>query len=506
MSAADTPPAREDMWDQAADQVLAAVIQHGEEVAEFAIEWVTTDDLPGAQPWRRALWAEIQARGATGASVDYDSLMAFAHERMGADGPAIIMGLGVRTRAVRGSIGVYVRNLLELAIGVAVSAEGARPSGVRKAKVRKLLDRLEEIERAPSEAGARTPGFVAITAVEEQPVEWLWEHRIPVGALTILAGNAGIGKSTLGLELAARVTRGQVASLPGNEPADEAAVEANVMLITTEDHIAMTVKPRLRVAGADLERVQVLPPDCGFDLTLPSQIGFLRGWAEKIRPRLIVLDPLTTCLDASIDSHKDQDVRRALRPLYQLASEIDAAIVGVVHLKKGIAGDAPPMHRVMGSIGITAAARSVLLVTLDPEDPERSPARFVSTIKHNLAPPSKAVEFALLRTDPAEQHAAVTWRGEVDRDPLADPLSNGVADGPKVGAAKAWIMDTLAAGPLASADLLELAEQAGHSERTLNRARSLMPEVSVIQAGRRWWWELREPAGIPDGDPLDDAP
>lgn len=483
INGAETELHRETIWVQATDQLLAAVIQGGIEAAEFAAEYLSVDDIPPTA-WRRDLWTELRRRAAAGAEVSDDALMAFAHESMGAGGPGELHRLAVRIKPP--VLGIAVRNVLEVAVAAAVDVEKGRPKGIRAARLRALADRLEVAQQAPAN-DARGPEFVAISGVVEEPVEWIWRYRVPAGALTILAGNEGVGKSTLGLELVARITRGQLGDLPGQTDAERGYEASHAFVMSTEDHVATTIRPRLRVAGADLERVFVPNEDSGADLTLPSQIGFLRAWAEKMRPRLILLDPLTTCLDAGIDSHKDQDVRRALRPLYQLAAEIGAAIVGVVHLKKGAGTEGPATHRVMGSVGITAAARSVLIVGRDPEDPERSPVRFVQLAKSNLGPPALPVEVALARSSPDDDHAAIGWRGEVERDVAS---LNGSADGARLAAAREWLREVLRDGQLSSVELFERADVAGHAERTVDRARASMSDVVVTQRGRQWWWEL----------------
>jgi len=101
--------------------------------------------------------------------------------------------------------------------------------------------------------------------------------------------------------------------------------------------------------------VKVWSAGDGEDLTFPSGIGRLRQFCERERPRLLILDPLTGVIDSGIDSHKDQDIRRALKPLYGLAAEIGASITGISHLNKSTASG-PWNYRVMGSVGIAAAA------------------------------------------------------------------------------------------------------------------------------------------------------
>jgi Histidine-specific methyltransferase, SAM-dependent len=89
-----------------------------------------------------------------------------------------------------------------------------------------------------------------------------------------------------------------------------------------------------------------------------------------------MVDPLMAHLPVQVNSWKDQMVRQALAPLHGLAEETGAAVLVVAHLNKGQGTD--PLHRLGGSIGIPAAARSVLLLGRS-RVPRRAGARFSLT-------------------------------------------------------------------------------------------------------------------------------
>ncbi len=44
--------------------------------------------------------------------------------------------------------------------------------------------------------------------IAPKPVEWLWPGRVAIGKQTMIAGEAGLGKSQAVLDMAARVTTG----------------------------------------------------------------------------------------------------------------------------------------------------------------------------------------------------------------------------------------------------------------------------------------------------------
>ena len=69
----------------------------------------------------------------------------------------------------------------------------------------------------------------------------------------MVAGNPGLGKSQFTTYLAAQVSTG------GNWPAREGKCPyGSVLMLSAEDDVADTIRPRLEAAGADIDRVLVL--------------------------------------------------------------------------------------------------------------------------------------------------------------------------------------------------------------------------------------------------------
>src|SRR5579859_6662641 len=227
---------------------------------------------------------------------------------------------------------------------------------------------------------------VRASDVQAEPVDWLWPGRVPLRAVSVLAGDPGLGKSLLTVELAARVSRGDL------------EVAGSVLLLTAEDSFAHVVRPRLEAADAVLERIRFgsVTRD-GFEtsILLPDDLGLLRQLVLAERARLVVIDPLSAHLSASVNSWKDQEPRRALAPLHRLADEAAAAVVVVAHLNKGPGTD--PLQRLGGSIGLPAAARSVLLLAHDPGDPdgEGGSRRVLAQAKSNFSVMAPALGFEI---------------------------------------------------------------------------------------------------------------
>jgi hypothetical protein len=128
--------------------------------------------------------------------------------------------------------------------------------------------------------------------VKSRSVEWLWPGWIALGKLTVLDGDPNLGKSTLLLDLAARVSR------DGRMPDGSAGPVGASLILSAEDGEEDTIKPRLAAAGAVARRVFTLPAvkgDDGADRLpeIPLDLPAIETAAAKRRARLVVIDPLT---------------------------------------------------------------------------------------------------------------------------------------------------------------------------------------------------------------------
>jgi RecA-family ATPase len=157
-----------------------------------------------------------------------------------------------------------------------------------------------------------------LSEVEPEQVEWLWPGRLPLGKLAVLDGDPGLGKSVVTLDVAARLSVGL--ELPDGQPCEP----AGVVLLSAEDGLRDTIRPRLDAAGADSERIFALSTVVEAKggermISLTKDLTVIERAIERVEAGLVVVDPLTAFLSEKTDSHKDQDVRRALAPLAALA-------------------------------------------------------------------------------------------------------------------------------------------------------------------------------------------
>lgn len=301
-----------------------------------------------------------------------------------------------------------------------------------------------------------------------ETVAWLWPGRIPAGKLTLIEGDPATAKSTLSLDIAARVTRG--APWPDGTPGRHPAA---VLLLSAEDGWGDTIRPRLEAAGADLDRcICVAARDVDGEygplrrpIVLPDDIAWIAGLTHTTNAALVVIDVLAAYLADRIDAHKDQSVRRLLAQLATAAAHTGAAVVMLRHHNKAVGG--PAMYRGGGSIGLIGAARAAHAVIRDPDDPDH---RLLATIKSNLA--TEAPTWGYTLTDvPHLGVARITWDPAPDPRTATELLAGGTSAA--LDDAVTWLTDWRKTHPgeVPSAQLTADAASAGISPTTLHRAR-----------------------------------
>lgn len=318
-----------------------------------------------------------------------------------------------------------------------------------------------------------------LSEVEPERVEWLWPGRLPLGKLSVLDGDPGLGKSAVTLDLAARVSAGL--DLPDGGECDA----AGVVLLSAEDGLADTIRPRLDAAGADTERIVALSTVSegrseGQTISIPKDLGTVERAIARVGAALVVVDPLMAFLAEKTDSHKDQHVRRALAPLAALVERTRTAAVIVRHLSKGEGGN--PLYRGGGSIGIIGAARSGLVVGVDPENPEQ---RILAANKHNLSRAARSLVFRVCSAPNGS--ARIHWIGASNLS-AADILKAPV-DRDKKSAlqeAKDFLREALTDGRVPAERVKKDARGADISESTLKRAKREMGIASKKQSDGSW--------------------
>jgi RecA-family ATPase len=299
-----------------------------------------------------------------------------------------------------------------------------------------------------SQLPAFEPVFVCMENVIPKPVSWLWTGRFPRAMLSLLIGIEGKGKTFVALDMAARITMGR--PWPDSTTEFDTSPVGNMVFLTSEDHLEFTVRPRLDAAGADSNRVFALQGvksregDAFFDIMqhLPALEKMIQVVGDV---RLVIVDPLTAYL-GSVDQHKNGEVRVALSRFSNLAEKYSCSVLGISHLNKDVTKQA--IHRTIGSVAFSAAARAVWLVSEDQADPDR---RLLVPVKMNLARMARSLAFKI-------DNMAVAWEaGQFDYQ--ADEVLAVDGHGEERGAladASQWLQSVLSDGRVRSAEIFRM--------------------------------------------------
>ena len=327
--------------------------------------------------------------------------------------------------------------------------------------------------------------IIDVLGVEAKAVEWLWSGWVPYGSITVLDGDPGLGKSILTCALASAVSSGGV--LPRCEQPTPVGA---VLILSAEDDVSRTLKPRLRVAGADVSRVHLwagVKKDVGGQTvtslpTFPDDADTLRRAILAYEVKLVIIDPLYAYFADSVDAFKDQHVRRVLSVIHRVAEETRAAILVVRHLNK--MSNQGALYRGSGSIGVIGQARSGLFFLPDDEDQQ---VRHLFQTKCNMA---RCQDPLRLRIASEDGYAKVVWDSDSDRS--IEHLLKGVGKRGRPGVMSAreqWILaELIRRGPTSAKELSDVAfKEFGWTFSQLKEAKEAL-KLRSTKKGSEWVW------------------
>ena len=413
---------------------------------------------------------------------------------------ALAFRLGTMT--ARGWIGRdnVIARLMDAAKACGLVAEDGE-SGTRKT----LESGLDAGEKSPhpdleSKAGTeawRQPASggdpadlqtVRASAVQQQPVCWLWKNRLARGKITLLGGDPGLGKSQIVINIIARISTG----MPW--PDSGIAPRGHCIILSAEDAASDVICPRLELAGADLDRVTIIQSirekdgrERGFNLQ--RDLDALRDKAATIGDVVLIgIDPVTAYLGDKVDSHRTTDVRAIMERLDKFGEQTGISVWAITHPPKQV--QAKAINSFTGSLAFAAASR-LCFISVEESETDRL---LMLAVKNNLGAKADGIGYRLKAdtTPRGIETCAIEW----DLTPVTVSANEALAEAasePKRGAqrreAEEFLAAYLEAGPM-PVDQVEAAAKAnGISERTLRRAREhlkVVVEKPDFTGGWRW--------------------
>jgi len=380
-------------------------------------------------------------------------------------------------------------------------AADRREAGLADGAIRAEVEALADSAK-PKPSLAPSPVLTRLSDVQAEPVRWLWPNRMALGKLTLWAGHPDLGKSCLSLDVVARLSAGR----PFPDCPDVPNPAAGTILLSAEDDVADTIKPRLTAAGANTGRIVALEAVRTYDLESDAERRATFNLARDLPMleqaiaglpdcKLVVIDPLSACLGKT-DSHRDADIRGLLAPLTELATRLRVAVLAVTHLRKN--SDGPAIHQSMGSLAFVAAARAAYVVARDATDPTGKRKLFLP-MKNNLSDLRSGLAYELVRS--ATGYPMVRWEPEPVEmsadEALAVPTGGRPGPEPQERTeAEEWLRDALADGPRPASELFSEAAADGITKGTLKRAKGQLGVVAKKGGWDGGWaWRLPEHHG-----------
>ncbi len=358
-------------------------------------------------------------------------------------------------------------------------------------------DAVDLLPDLGAEPGRRTSGLELVRAadVTPQPVSWLWPGRLARGKQTFIAGDPGMGKSQITIDVAARLSAGAKWPDRGRAP------KGSVLILSAEDAIDDTIVPRLMAAGADLNKVYVVPSvrsvkGVNRAFSLQADLEILGDRIAEIPDAiLVIVDPITSYMGGGVDSHRATDVRAVLEPLTVWAGQHGVAILAVTHPPKAAQGKA--INALIGSQAYGAAARAVFLTLPEPDNTGRS---LLLLAKTNLGRKPAGLGYHVVGTTVAKdiETSRIEWDSEAVTVTANEALrAEGEAAHKTrpVDEAEKLLRDLLAFGEAPADDVKSAAEEAGISPATLRRAKSnlrIQSKKDGMNGGWIWYLPNRE--------------
>lgn len=257
---------------------------------------------------------------------------------------------------------------------------------------------VRKIARSVARYAPEHEGLFGLMAnVTPRDVSFLWKPYFVRGAVNLLEGDPNVGKTYCLCAIASAVSSGT--PLPG-----QGQVEPHgVLFMSAEDDPETTLVKRLIRMGADLNRIWFLTKFLRLE---EDVIQLIEKHIEKHNVGTVIIDPLLAYMRGGIDMNKANETRPFMARLAELAKERNVTIIALRHLNKADKDKA--IFRGLGSVDITAAARSAVMIGLHPEDDQ---TRVLAHIKHNLSERGASLLYALEDADEGRVPKLV-WKGE----------------------------------------------------------------------------------------------
>lgn len=334
--------------------------------------------------------------------------------------------------------------------------------------------------------------LVKMATVKNKKIQWLWKDWLPLGKLTLLAGPAGVGKTTLLIDIAATISNG--GTLPFQSIYSNMC---SVIIYSTEDDIETTLNPRLAACGANISNIYYISgtkrKEGEIEYFDPTQdFKLIEECLIEIPDiRLIIIDPIVSVVSG--DMHKSNEVRKSLAEFVEIAQKCNCAIVGITHFSKSNL-QTSPVDKIIGSQAFTALARMVWIIV------ENNGKKILVRAKSNISRLKGAFVYEIedVMVDEDINTTRVKWIDYLDNDYDEllnyDSKENTIDKDSTVSRTQFLILDYLNQEQVIESKKLErfILDTNNISQSTYRRAIKILKSESKIESIKKkeWFWKL----------------
>jgi len=290
---------------------------------------------------------------------------------------------------------------------------------------------------------------------DDNPQRWLVEQLWGASSVGVIGGAPKCSKTWLGLDLALSVATGTpcLGKYAVPEPGPVLVYLAEDALPIVRERVAGMARHR----GLDLDRVGIhviTVPILRLDQE-PHRTRLLET-AKRLRPRLLLLDPLVRL--HGLDENHATEVSGLLAYFRSLQRQLDLSVILVHHTRKNAPAGIAAGQGLRGSGDLHAFGDSNLYL-------RRTRECLVLSSEHRAAPASPSVHLQLVATDAEATHLQVITKLPDDRQrSLQEQLLALLPTDAAITRAK--LRDTLAVKNQRLGDILESLQGAGRIRRT----------------------------------------
>ena len=349
--------------------------------------------------------------------------------------------------------------------------------------------RVVEVEDHREDGAGGLGRVVGAKSIKPRRTEWLWPGWIPLGGLTFLTGDAGVGKGLYEADLIARL--GKARKFPDGSKAPR----ITTLIYSQEENRETTLIPRLKAAGADLDRVRLALPEAPRNgaraqplKPLPGGIEHVRRFVAQTGAGLVIFDPIFQFFAHGADTNSETAVYEALAPLIEFAQEQNLAVLCVRHPNKRV--EMSGIYRMMGSGAFGQLPRTIIGVKQMAGDEH---GRLVLCEKNNLMAKPSALPFRIV--EGRGKVARIEWGQPLDREAEEAATAASEVTPNKLQRARELVKKMLADEGTEATTLIKTAASLGISAATMHRAyreekvqsEPLKDEKSGLMKGMLLW-------------------